>query len=1335
MSTISGSLIFDLDRSGTLTSGDSGIGNISIVLQNTITGARVTCTTNSIGAFEFINVPNGNYRLVEAYGEPAGINYPADFSLASIGPAPVAKDPLITNVIAPPVGATNLDSTTSNTIFLTVLNNNFIGQNFFDGPIKYTPINNLLDSCATVQNINLITAADNGTFGVEPAGAPPNSGPITAPYPTVTQGFTYSPPSVATIDGYYTVVNILVPFPFYSWWRLTDKSTGEETGRFMAINGDFPGIAFFQETVSVAQNKKYLFTTWVANLANNTSLTPPKLGVEILDQSGGILYNEDLQNAIPANSTVPEWKQIGTIFDSGNNNQVTVKFLSNGALSNNGNDYAIDEIKLQPITVPTFTPVKSVDKVYANVSDIVTYTVTLTNGCASPLTSVFFQDILNPGLQFVAGSVTGGTNPSTDNPNIGFLVLDIPGNSTATVTFKAKVTSIPASNPILNTATMDYKYTPVQGGIPNDFKESSNTVPVTIKNANLDIVKSVDKTSAIVGDIILYTLNVTNTGNVPASSVVITDILPSGTSYVGGSIISNKPITGDPTIGITVTSPIAPSDNVIISFQAKINTLPNPNPIVNTAKADFKFLVDPNGVLVNGSNTSNSVRTDVGTETLSKSVDKSNATVGDILTYTVKVTNPGVAPVYNTVFNDPLPIGVTYAGGLTVSSTYTGTDPMSGITLIVTNPGKTITISWKVQVVNYIPTPNPIVNVGTIRLSSGTEFKTNQATTQINEAELEIIKSVNKNEAAVGDILTYTLNVTNIGNVNASSIVITDAIPPGTIYVPGSTVANVIFTGDLTTTINLILPLAPGNTVVIGYKVKIDTLPVPNPILNTAKANYTYKVEPNGQVIDRSNTSNTVDTAVGDVIAIKSVDKSYADLGDVVVYTVTLQNPGIVAVNNVIFQDLLPNGMIYANSLVVSVPYTGVDPMSGLVISSVAAGASVTISWKVIVMYNRIPSPNPIVNVGVITTPGGKITPTNQVTTKVNHADLIKRDNFIKSVDKENAQPGDMLTYTITVTNRGNVAANNVIITDPIPAGTTYVLGSIVVSEAFTGSPLTSINLTAPIGAGVTVTITFKVKVDNVVPSTNPIPNQAGIKYDYKTNPANPDEVKVTGVSNTVNTNISIAKLEIKKNVNKCISYMGDTINYNISIKNTGNVPANDVVIEDEIPHGTNYVVGSLTVNVPYTGDISTRINLTNSINPGQVISISFLIKVMAIPNPNPIKNIAKSTYKYTVDPQNPDGIDGVSESNIATTKVFKYNFSKEITDLINSIALEEAALASIVDSEGKKIQAMVAMNSITTEELLCLNKNVEEMINSITILELILKQKMDVVDCQINCN
>ncbi|MEG0365334.1 MAG: isopeptide-forming domain-containing fimbrial protein [Coprobacillus sp.] len=500
---------------------------------------------------------------------------------------------------------------------------------------------------------------------------------------------------------------------------------------------------------------------------------------------------------------------------------------------------------------------------------------------------------------------------------------------------------------------------------------------------------------------------------------------------------------------------------------------------------------------------------------------------------------------------------------------------------------------------------------------------------------------------------------------------------------------------------------------------------------------------PGGTVPPVGTLPITVTPAIGDVIKYtvlnvaeerftKTVDKQYAQPGDILTYTVVVDNANAFPLANVAVSDPLPAGTTYVGNLVVNVPYTGTDPVNGITLTTIPADSQATISWQVQVS-NTLPVPNPVANVANITVPGGTSGSTNPALTQINTADLLTPGNFNKSAMPSNAQPGDTITYTITVNNTGNVAANNVVITDPLPAGTTYVANSITGTVPFTGDPTSVITLTSPLAAGATATFTYQVKLADTFPTPNPIPNTASIKYTFTVDPANPDGESAEGNSNTAEVTVSQAKLVTKKTVDKSISYLGDTLTYTIVIENKGNVPADNVVINDLIQTGTTYVANSLTVNAPYTGDLTTGITLTNPIPAGGIVIIEYKVLLSGKPINNPIKNVATVDYQYTVDPENPDGVSATSTSTSADTLVFAYNFAQQINDIIESVALQQAALSAIANAEGAKIQKIIAMGDITAQQLLCLNKTVAEMLDAIALLESILEKKLSIFDCQIN--
>ena len=69
---------------------------------------------------------------------------------------------------------------------------------------------------------------------------------------------------------------------------------------------------------------------------------------------------------------------------------------------------------------------------------------------------------------------------------------------------------------------------------------------------------------------------------------------------------------------------------------------------------------------------------------------------------------------------------------------------------------------------------------------------------------------------------------------------------------------------------------------------------------------------------------------------------------------------------------------------------------------------------------------------------------------------------------------------------------------------------------------------------------------------------------------------------------------------------------------------------------------------------------------------------------------------------------------------------NQAITDLVQSVALQETALAHILNAEGEKMQAVIAMPGTTPEQLMELNQSVTKLINSVARLELLFQSKLE---------
>ncbi|KAB1916902.1 DUF11 domain-containing protein [Clostridioides difficile] len=1233
MATVSGQIVFDRNRSATIDSGDSGIANVPVVLQDIATGVRLVVLTDASGNYVFTNVPNGNYRIVEAFGTTGGVPTPGNFATAIVGPVPIAEMPPISSVTNPPIGSTNLDGTTPNTLLITVAGSDITNQNILNGPVIYTPIENILDSCVSVSNINLITDADNGTFGFFPPGTPSNTGPEIEPYPNVTPDFTYvvpDPTKFTPLDGEYTVQNIMtnaMSNVIGAWWRIADHTTGNETGRMMVVNGFNPGAVFFKSTVQATPNTNYLFSTWILNLFKVTGYPPPQLGVRIFDQNNNILYQATLGAQIPVNTNAPEWKEVGTVINSQNNNQLTVEFFSEGE-SAIGNDYAIDDVSLREIAVPTFTPIKTSNTETANVGDIITYTVTLDNTCDSPLTNVFFRDLIPNGLEFIPGTVTVDevSVPGVD-PNTGFPLPDIGGGTGAEVTFDVVVESIPNPNPTNNIATIDYSYTPVEGGIPNDFSVDSNPVPVEVISADIEVTKLSEPTIVNPGEELIYTIKVVNNGPFPSENVVLTDDIPASIinpeySLDGG--VTFQPWTGNLNIGtlevgetrvIIIRGIVNPSTVGIITNTAVVSSTtadPNLNNNTSTIETEVNLLAD---ILV------------------MKTAEPNSAVPGTLLRYTIQVENLGPANAENVILNDDIPSSIinpeySLDGGASFQpwngSLNIGT-LNSGISLTVLIQG-TVSLNSSEYIVNTAtvssPTPDPDLsnNISTI-------------ITPVNpQAGISIIKVADEDVAVPGEEFVYTIEIFNEGPSNATNVVLTDDIPDVILNPEYSLDGGASFqpwNGSL----NI-------GTVVPGQLIRII---IKGLVSSTATGDITNTAEVSADVPEPVMDSSTVTTPIvasADIEVIKTSNMDTAVPGETFSYTITVTNLGPSAAQSIVLADDIPN--------VILNPEYSLDggasfqPWNGsLNIGTVVPGQLIRIIIKGLVSSTATGDitntaevsadvPEPVMDSSTVTTP------------IVASADI----EVIKTSNMDTAVPGETFSYTITVTNLGPSAAQSIVLADDIPnviLNPEYSLDGGVTFQPWNGN----LNI-GTLDTGEIRSIIIRGTVSQTAVGT--IINTATISSP--TPDPNPDNN-----TSTDETDISpLADISVIKG-NEPLAIPGGRFIYGIEIANAGPSFAENVTLTDNIPASIlnpEYSIDNGVTFQPWNGSLNIGTldagEIKNIIIRGTVsqTAIGIIINTATISSTTPDPNLNNNTSTSEAEVSSSADISVVKRSNQA---------------------------------------------------------------------------------------
>lgn len=223
-----------------------------------------------------------------------------------------------------------------------------------------------------------------------------------------------------------------------------------------------------------------------------------------------------------------------------------------------------------------------------------------------------------------------------------------------------------------------------------------------------------------------------------------------------------------------------------------------------------------------------------------------------------------------------------------------------------------------------------------------------------------------------------------------------------------------------------------------------------------------------------------VDSKGADIEISKAADKTYADIGEEITYTLNLENTGTVSALNVTLNDMLPpeTALVAGSVTVDGIPYAGNLPV---IIPTIPAGQTVTVVFKASV--SALPAVNPVFNIARADYeffPFAGYSATSFSNSNPAAVFIVVREiTNVKSVDKAFAVKGDILTYTSLIRNTGNIPVTNVIFKDDIPAGTTFLNGSVYIDGVNFPSynPQTGF-FAANLTPQASVTVTFQVQIN-----------------------------------------------------------------------------------------------------------------------------------------------------------------------------------------------------------------------------------------------------------------
>jgi uncharacterized repeat protein (TIGR01451 family) len=826
---------------------------------------------------------------------------------------------------------------------------------------------------------------------------------------------------------------------------------------------------------------------------------------------------------------------------------------------------------------------KTVNSPTPNVGDTIAYTVTVRDAGPNTATGVAVQDLLPAGLTFVSASPSQGSYSSgTGTWTIGTVNL----SAAQTLVVQAAVSS---PNHSTNTATISHadQFDP-------DANNNTANVDVTPQQADLALTKTVSDPTPNVGETITYTVTLTDNGPSNATGVQVTDLLPSGLSFVAAvpSQGTYNSGTGLWNVGAVITS--APPTLVLTAIVA------SPTAASNTATIVRADQFDPN--------TANNIASAAATPqqadlAVSNAVSDPTPNVGDTITFTVTLSDNGPSTATSAEVTDLLPLGLSLVSATPSEGTY---DPDSGIWSVGTvNTSSPLTLVLVAQVVS----PNPQTNTATVTHSDQFDPVAANNTAGVVEtpqrANLAISKTVNDPTPNVGDSISFTVTLSNSGPDSATNVQVTDLLPAGLslvsdtpsqgTYNPTTGLWDVgtVNTANPQTLVIEAIVLGPG-ALQSSPELPSSDAPTafaagPSAQTNTATITHADQFDPNSGNLSATATETPQQA---DLVISKSVNDPTPNVGDTISYTITLADNGPDSATNVQVGDLLPAGLLF----LAAVPSQGIyDPISGLW----TVGTVVTTVTQTLQIQADVISAGSTVNTATISHADqfDPVTSNNTATTSENPQEANL--SVTKTVDNSTPNVGNTITYSVTVSDNGPSNATNVTLEDMLPAGLSFVSANAGQGTYDESSGIWTVG-TLDNGLSAVLTVTATVE------SPNPSTNTAMIIHADQVDP-NPGN----NAASTVVTPQQ-ADLFVTKSVDNAAPNVGDTVTFIVSVGDNGPNNATGVSVSDLLPPGLTFdsaipsegtydsttgvwTVGSVNLATAQTLNIMATVSLPNS--------------------------------------------------------------------------------------------------------------------------------------------
>ncbi|MEY3013763.1 MAG: hypothetical protein RIT45_2498 [Pseudomonadota bacterium] len=801
--------------------------------------------------------------------------------------------------------------------------------------------------------------------------------------------------------------------------------------------------------------------------------------------------------------------------------------------------------------------------------------------------TVSVTDALPGALEFVASP-----EPELQHNNgvVSANGIVVPAGQTRTLLFTAKVRpDTPTGTKLTNVATLS----PADGTPPTIVQTGTFTVTggPDLSTSQMTVV-DLNGGDIEPGDVLRYTLLVTNSGKLPSGAIQLVDPIPGELGQVTNIVGGGSFDAGTNSVIWSLASLSGNGGKVVVGFEATIAaTVTNGTSIVNTATATAAELPQPQqlevGVLVSASPV-------ISTFTLTAQPAAGSFVPGAKLTYTLKLHNTGKGPVLAPTVTLPLdPL-------LTIDQVVGSGASFAGQT-VTWKPGDltattgALTLEVQATIAAVVPQGSaPSAQASLTGTGLGTPLASDDPATAaaadptvfaITSAPAIVLTKTlsdgNGGSVQGGDTIEFRVAVRNDGDAPASNLVVTD-----TLHVALEQVVVQGGSFDAATRVVTWAPitsLAPGAAPIELSVTAVVAKTTPSKTLVTNQANATFTETPTNAA------SNTVSFSVENLPdfgrTTKSVSAATIAAGDPVEWTIEVENSGNLAGTGVVVSDVVDSRITAVE--VVGGSFDAGTRTATWNVGSLAAGAKQTLTLRGTVI-KPLPNGDSVCNSAKITAnensagatsspPGGTFdgSPTCFVVGSAPVLVFEKRalaDPAGTVLNGGLVKPETALRYELRVRNVGNAVAENLVLRDVVSPLLVDVVpeggGSFDdASRTVTWDEVPELG----IGAGDEIVRTFRASVGKALDNGLSIPNQGQLEHkDGGATPQLSDDPLTPAAADatllTVLSNVDFSKAtKTFVDDNGGQARPGDTLTFTIDLRNDGDATGKEVVVDDPI--------------------------------------------------------------------------------------------------------------------------------------------------------------------------